>query len=122
MARLLMLLVFIASSAAAQASRTSTPTPQPAAEGARSDDRDAGSDKELPCPQGQRRTAEARFAQYLIRTYRSSELEGCLQVLKSGAVVYSLVSGDFKIGNNFEGGALIPVGTDITGAGNPTRL
>jgi hypothetical protein len=117
-----MLLVFIASAACAQAPQPATSPQQPAAEGAQTDDRSPNSGRELLCPQGRKRTAEARFANYLIRTYRWPDPEGCLQILKSGVVVYSLVSGDFKIGNNFEGAAPIPIGTDVAGAGKPTAI
>lgn len=120
--RLLILMALTASAAWAQASQPALPSAQPGTEGFRTDDPDPGSGKELPCPQGRKRTDEARFGTYLIRTYRWPEPAGCLQILRSGVVVYSLASTDFKIGSNFEGGAGIPVGTDITGVGKPNAI
>ena len=122
MIRLLLLLAFTASTAWAQASQSPLPTRQHRAEGARTNDPDPGPGKKLPCPQGRKQTDEARFGRYVIRTYRWPDPEGCLQILSSGAVVYSLVSADFRIGTNFAGGTPIPVGTDITGVGKPDAI
>jgi hypothetical protein len=72
-----------------------------------------------PCPQNRNLTASAKYGVYVIRTYRFPDPEGCLQILQSGKVVYSLMSVNFAIGNNFEGNAPIRIGTDITGEGKP---
>jgi hypothetical protein len=105
--------------------RATPPSQSPGAKHTSTDDPDPGSGEDLPCPQGRKQTAEARFRDYVIRTYRWPEPEGCLQILKRGTVVYSLASTEFKIGNNFYGfhnGANIPTGTDITGAGKPNAI
>lgn len=90
--------------------------------GAPADVSDGDAAKDPPCPQGRNQTDEARFGEYVIRTYRWPEPEGCLLILKRGRVVYSLESTDFKIGSNFESRTSIPVGTDITGAGKPNAI
>jgi hypothetical protein len=113
--RLFVLVALIAGTALAQTSQPSPSPPQPAAKSAPANDLD--SSEGLPCPQGRHKTAQAVFGEYVIRTYRWPDPEGCLQILKRGTVVYSLTSADFRIGNNLEGGAAIPVGTDITGRG-----
>lgn len=122
MAKLMVLLAFFASTAFAQNPRSTTPPPQASAKGNQGDDPDPSSGKDLPCPQGRKKKDEARFGDFVIRTYRWPNPEGCLQILKSGAVVYSLESTDFKSGNNFWHGAPIPVGTDLTGTGKPDAI
>ncbi len=79
-------------------------------------------DREPPCPKGRKQTDEAKYGDYVIRTYRWPEPEGCLQVVKGGKLVYSLDSDDFRIGKNFADDAEIAVGTDITGLGKPNAI
>lgn len=105
-----------------QALRTSPPLPHASAEHAPTNGADPASGKDLPCPQGRNQTDEARFGEYLIRTYRWPEPEGCLQISRRGRLVYSLESTDFKIGGNFESHASIPIGIDITGTGKPNAI
>jgi len=111
--------VVTASTLLAQALQTSRPSPHSSAQHAPADHFDSGSLEDLPCPQGRSQTDEVRFGEYLIRTYRWPEPEGCLQILRRGRVVCSLESTDFKIGGNVESRASIPVGTDVTGTGKP---
>lgn len=123
--RLLLLLALSVSAVPGQVSKTSPSSQSSVAPRTTPDDPDPGSSVDLPCPQGRKQTAEARFHDYVIRTYRWPEPEGCLQILRQGAVVYSLVSGEFQIGNNFYGfhnGVVISIGTDITGAGKPNAI
>jgi hypothetical protein len=94
----------------------------PDAKGTTTNDPDPSSGEDPPCPQGRNQTAEARFGEYVIRTYRWPGPEGCLQILRHKRLVYSLESTEFKIGGNFEGGVNIPVGKDITGAGKPNAI
>jgi hypothetical protein len=110
-------LAFIASATYAQAL-----PPQSFAKDVRTTSLDHRSDEEQFCPQGRDQIDEAHFANYVIRTFRGTNFEGCVQIIKSGAVVYSLTSANFKIGNNFEDGTPIPIGTDITGAGKPNAI
>ena len=84
--------------------------------------RSTAQDREPPCPKGRKQTAEAIYGDYVIRTYRWPEPEGCLQILKSKKLVYSLESADFRIGNNFADDAGIPIGTNITGVGKPNAI
>jgi len=120
--KLTVLLAFFVGTAFTQVPQTPPSPQQGSTKGARGDAPDPSPGKELPCPQGKKKKEEARFGNYVIRTYRGPEMEGCLQILKSGTVIYSLVSEDFKIGNNFWHGAPIPVGTDITGTGSPNVI
>ena len=78
--------------------------------------------EEVPCPLDRNKTAEAKFADYVIRTYRWPQPEGCLRISKRGKLVYSLSSADFKIGGNFYHEKGIPIGTDITGEGVPNAV
>ena len=124
MSRLVLLLAFAASVVWAQAAQSPPPAARPTAGTTQTVNSAVGYDDELPCTRGRKKEDEARFGKYLVRTYlpidpRSVIDEGCLQILKSDVVVYSLVSQDFKIGKNFEGGERIPLGTDIIGDGNP---
>jgi len=79
-------------------------------------------DREPPCPKGRKQTAEAKYGDYVIRTYRWPEPEGCLRILRGKVLVYSLESTDFRIGTNFADDVGIPIGTDITGAGKPDAI
>jgi hypothetical protein len=121
----LLVLALTFTTAFVQVSKTS-PSPQsPSAKRSSTEDPGPASGEDMPCPKGRKKIAEARFGDYVIRTYRWPEPEGCLQITRRGAVVYSLVSTDFEIGNNFYGfhnGANIPTGMDITGAGNPNAI
>ena len=123
MARLLALFVLFSVSSLAQAPVASEPSQAPVAGRAVSNSRH--SDEEPPCPKGRKKTAEARYDDYVVATYRWPEPAGCVQISKHGQVIYALVSTDFKIGNNFYGfqnGPKIPIGTDITGTGKPNAV
>lgn len=65
---------------------------------------------------------EAKYGDYVIRTYHWPELEDCLRILKGKKLAYSLESVGFKIGKSFASGDEIPIGTDITGAGRPNAI
>src|SRR5260370_8455526 len=116
------MLFTLAASISAQATQTSSTSSYPSTMHAPAGPPDTDSGKDPPCPQGRNQTDEARFGEYVIRTYRWPEPEGCLLILKRGRVVYSLESTKFKIGSNFESRTSIPVGTDITGAGKPNAI
>jgi hypothetical protein len=75
-----------------------------------------------PCPQKRTGTTEGKFRDYAIRVYRSPEFESCLQITQHGNVVYTLESHDFRIGANMSGDGTIPLGTDITGTGQPDAV
>lgn len=115
------MVVFVAHAARAQAPPVSA-SPQSVAKHAAKNDSDPRPGEELPCPQQQNQTDEARFGNYVIRTFRGANFEGCVQIIKSGAVVYSLASADFKIGNNFWNGTPVPIGTDVTEEGKPNAI
>ncbi len=83
---------------------------------------DSGSGEDLHCPLGRNKTAETRFADYVISTYRWPQPEACLRISKHGKLVYSLESAEFKIGGNFFHDAGIQIGTDITGEGIPNAI
>lgn len=70
-----------------------------------------------PCSDGADKIDEARFHSYLIRTYA-----GCLEIFKQGKLVYSLENQDFKIGGNFSSSNSLPLGTDVTGLGQPDAI
>jgi hypothetical protein len=78
-------------------------------------EKDAPSDKELPCPLGRNLTEEVKYGEYAIRTYRYPDPEGCLRISKGGKLVFSSSGGQFQIGKNFFRDPGIPVGTDLTG-------
>jgi hypothetical protein len=120
--RLLLLLVLATIVAPAQVPQATTLPAQLPVEDLDTHHQDLGSGDELPCTRGRKLTDEARFEKYLIRTYRWPDSQGCLQILRSGTVLYSLESTDFKIGRNFADGKQIPVGADITGAGIPNAI
>jgi hypothetical protein len=80
------------------------------------------SDADVPCPLGRNKTAESKFADYVIRTYRWPEPEGCLRISKQGKLVYSLESTDFNLGGNFVGSNGVPLGADVTGRGIPSAV
>jgi len=78
-----------------------------------------------PCPQRRTGTTEGTFRDYVIRVYRSPDFESCLQIGQRGKVVYTLESHDFRIGASMgdaSGDDRIPIGTDITGAGQPDAV
>lgn len=70
-----------------------------------------------PCSDGADKIDEARFYSYLIRTYA-----GCLEIFHHGKLVYSLENQDFKIGGNFSSSTSPPLGTDVTGLGQPYAI
>jgi hypothetical protein len=72
-----------------------------------------------PCPQKRTGTTEGTFHDYTIRVYRSPDAEACLQIAQRGTVVFTLENHDFRIGGNMSGDSQIPLGTDITGTGQP---
>jgi len=114
--------IFI-SATPAQIPKTFTPSQSSGVKPPRRSARDSAG--ELPCPLNRKQTAEAHYGDYLIETYRWPEPDGCVQISKRGKVIYSLVSTEFQIGNNFYGfqnGPKIPVGTDITGTGKPNAI
>src|SRR5262249_7253196 len=76
----------------------------------------------LPCPQGREKTDEAKFNSYVLRIYHSADTDACLQIVKRDRVVYSLESGGFSFGANFEGSPKIAIGSDILGRGKPDAL
>lgn len=118
----MVLLTLVASAASAQIPQPPPFPQQRLTMGAPGDDPGPSPRMDLPCPQGKEKKDEARFGDYVISTYRGPDLEGCLQILKSGVLVYTLSSHDFRIGNNFWHGTPIPIGTDITGAGKPDAI
>lgn len=118
----LLMLMFVAGAASAQVPPASAPPQQSSAKDVQTKNLDSRSSEEQPCPQGQNQTDEAHFRDYVIRTFRGPNFEGCVQIFKSAAVVYSLTSADFKIGNNFWHGTPIPIGTDVTGKGIPNAI
>lgn len=120
--KFLLLLALISSAASSQVPSASASPPQNSAKDVHTKNLYPRKGEELPCPQQQNQTDEARFGNYVIRTFRGANSEGCLQIIKSGAVIYSLSSSDFKIGNNFWHGTPVPMGTDITGAGRPNAI
>ncbi len=86
---------------------------------------------ELPCPSLGSDEEKVTFADYVIRTVRSEDFEGCFEVRKSGILVHSETGATkYHIGNNINGKNLkgfppipeIKVGTDITGNGIPNLI
>lgn len=78
-----------------------------------------------PCPQKRTGTTEGAFRDYVIRVYRSPDYESCLQIKQHGNVIYTLNSHDFRIGTSMgdaSGDEQIPLGTDITGTGQPNAV
>ncbi|MGC2284774.1 MAG: hypothetical protein WA542_05965 [Candidatus Acidiferrum sp.] len=123
MARLLVVFGLFVGATTAQIPRASMPSRSSVAKPSTSTAQD--STGELPCPQNRKETTEAQYGDYLIETYRWPEPDGCVQISRRGKVIYSLVSGEFQIGNNFYGfqnGPKIPVGADITGGGKPNAI
>jgi len=78
--------------------------------------------KETPCPNSRNQTDEAKYDDYVIRTYRSPEMEGCLRIFKGKKLLYSIEDVDFRISKNLADDVVIPIGTDITGAGKPDAI
>jgi hypothetical protein len=80
------------------------------------------SGQDVPCPSGRNKTAEVKFGDYVIRTYRWPEPEACLRISKQDKLVYSLESAEFKVGGNFASADTAPVGVDLTGRGIPNAV
>lgn len=76
----------------------------------------------LSCPHGGPGQQLAKFRNYTIQTVRTED-GGCLEVRKSGVIVYRESNdGAYGIGNRINNDLstpVIPVGTDVTGGGVP---
>jgi hypothetical protein len=71
-----------------------------------------------PCP-GSRETQEtSSFGDYVFRAYRFPNSAGCYEILRDGRRLWSQNGIKFTIGD-FEEKKRLPMGTDITGAGEP---
>jgi hypothetical protein len=82
----------------------------------------APSDDSQPCPLDRNITQQAKFNDYVIRVFRWPQPSGCLRISKNGKLVYSLESGDFKIGGNFFRDPGLPLGTGVTSRGIPEAV
>jgi hypothetical protein len=82
-------------------------------------------DAKEPCPGGRKKTGEASFREYTVRTYRHPNSFGCFVISRGGRAVYRQTSIEFQIGGSpdlpLEGkqDELTPTGTDVTGQGRP---
>jgi hypothetical protein len=82
-------------------------------------------DENEPCPGSRGRTGEARFADYVVRTYRDPNPYGCFEILRQGKQVYAEIGFVYQIGGSYELALsgktelLTPIGTDVTGLGVP---
>jgi hypothetical protein len=78
-----------------------------------------------PCPRSGLNQQVVKYGDYTIRTIRAED-SGCLEVRKTGEVVYQEADAlAYGIGNNIDGIATIPairVGTDVTGGGIPNAV
>lgn len=83
------------------------------------------------CPRHSKLDDEQRFADFVIRTYVTEDLEGCIQVLRNNRIVFSKHTlGKPILGNDINKGGssgdfhptVIPLGTDITGLGKPDLI
>lgn len=98
--------------------------PQAQTTKASSRDEDFADDKE-PCPGNRKKTGEAKFWEYAVRTYRYPNSFGCFVISRGGRAIYRETSMDFQIGGSpslkLEGkqDELTPIGTDVTGLGRP---
>lgn len=76
-----------------------------------------------PCPGSRRKTGEATFRQYVVRTYREPNPAGCFEIRRGGRRVHSAIGALFQIGGSpmfsDEPSQLVRIGTDVTGAGKP---
>ncbi len=94
---------------------------------ARGSDSDVADESE-PCPGGRKKTGEASFQKYTVRTYRYPNSFGCVVISRDGKPVYKQTSMVFQIGGSpdlpLEGkqGLLTPMGTDVTGLGLPDLI
>jgi hypothetical protein len=79
-------------------------------------------DKEPPCPTGRKKTGEAKYGEYTIRTYRNPRDEGCVRILKGRKLVFSRTGWEFKIGAGFYKESGILIGSDMTGKGKPNAV
>jgi hypothetical protein len=81
-----------------------------------------------PCPGGRKKTGEASFQKYTVRTYRYPNSFGCVVVSRDNKPVYKETSMNFQIGGSpdlpLEGkqSLLTPMGTDVTGLGHPNLV
>jgi hypothetical protein len=69
------------------------------------------------CPGGRELQETGSFGEYTVRVY-GSFLGGCFEILKNGSRIYSQM-GDKLTLEAFEGKKSVPIGTKITGTGNP---
>ena len=80
-------------------------------------------DPDEKCPGSREKTGQAKFREYVVRTYRFPNPEGCFEILRNGAQVYAEIGIKFQIGGSpefeDEPHKLIPIGTDVTGRGAP---
>lgn len=82
-------------------------------------------DDQEPCPGNRKKTGEAEFGDYIVRTYRHPNSFGCFVIFRGGRAVYKQTSMDFQIGGSpslkIEGkeDELTSIGTDVTGLGQP---
>ena len=78
-----------------------------------------------PCPGTRKKTGQAEFRDYVVRTYRYPNSFGCFVISRGGRAVYKKTSMDFQIGGSpslpLEGkqNQLTPIGTDVTALGQP---
>lgn len=82
-------------------------------------------DEDEPCPGTRRKTNEARFADYVVATYRYPNALGCFEILRRGQQIYTENGLAFYIGgvrdpsDSDSPRLLTPIGTDVTGLGTP---
>ena len=120
-AKVAFLAVILAASPRPSGSQASTRAQAPKAT---SHSEDFADDKES-CPGSRRKTGEANFGEYVVRTYRYPNSFGCFVISRNGRAVHKETSMDFQIGGSpslmLEGkrGELTHIGTDVTGFGQP---
>ena len=80
-------------------------------------------DPQEKCPGSRKRTGEARFGEYIVRTYRYPNDAGCFEILQRGRQAHSKIGLVFQIGGSpdfaEEPTKLLRIGADIRGDGTP---
>lgn len=84
---------------------------------------EAGGNEKEPCPGKRVKTAQATYRHYTVRVYRSTNSNGCFEILHDGRRALAQNGFLFSIGGSAvaadESSSRVKMGTDVTGEGQP---